>query len=75
VVVGFVFVLVEVVEVEVEVEVVEVRSSRQPHHPGVLQVVVEVVVGTLVVEVVVVVPFFSTNFQLKQSTHPSSKIH
>jgi hypothetical protein len=70
VVVGFVSVDVEVVVTTVVVVV----SSRQPHHPGVLQVLVEVVVDTLVV-VVVAVLFPSTNFQRKQSSQPSSKMH
>ena len=58
-----VVVAVGLVDVEVVVTtVVVVVSSRQPHHPGVLQALVEVVVGTLVVEVVVVL-FPSIKFQ------------
>ena len=58
-----------------------VDSSRQPHHPGVLQVVVLVKLDVLValelllLEVVVSEPLLSKYFQLKQSIHSSSGRH
>jgi hypothetical protein len=72
-------VVVYVVVITGVVEVVVDDSSRQPHHPGVLQVVVLVYVVVLVVLVLVLVvlslPLLSKNFQLKQSTHSSSGSH
>ena len=66
-----------VVVAEVEVAVVVVESSRQPHHPGVLQVDVRVRVREVldVREVVVSEPLLSKNFQLKQSMHSVSAVH
>ena len=69
-------------EVEGLVFVVVVDSSRQPHHPGVLHVVVlvglfvlvVVVVTLLLLEVVGSEPLLSKYFQLKQSMHSSSAI-
>ena len=66
-------------EVEVLTPVV-VDSSRQPHHPGVLHVVVLVKLVVLVlllmlVDVVVSDPLLSKYFQLKQSIHSSSGMH
>ena len=63
-------------EVDVEVVVEVVVSSRQPHQPGVLHVVVLMLVAVvlleLVFDVVVSVPLDSKYFQLKQSIHSSS---
>jgi hypothetical protein len=75
-----VLVLIKVLEVLDELVLVKVvavvLSSRQPHHPGVLQVSVRVLelvaVGTVVVVVegLVFVPF--SYFQRKQSTQSTS---
>ena len=72
-----VVVIVEDVVVEVALLVV-VSSSRQPHHPGVLHVVVRV--GLAVEELLLLVVvgselLLSKYFQLKQSTHSSSGTH
>ena len=72
-------VVVGVVEVEAEVLSVVVDSSRQPHHPGVLHVVVlvrlDVLELLLLLDVVASDPLLSKYFQLKQSTHSSSGKH
>lgn len=67
-----------VVYVVVATGCVLVVPSRQPHHPGVLQVLVLVYVILLVVVLVVVVvsePLLSKNLQLKQSRHSLSGTH
>ena len=76
-VVGSSEVMVEVVEVVEDVGTGVVVESRQPHHPGVWQVVVRVglaVCEVLLLEVVVSEPLLSKYFQLKQSTHSSSEM-
>ena len=74
VVVVIVVVVLLTLELVVVVVVVVVVLSRQPHHPGVLQVEVLVLVDDVELEVDVVIsePLLSKYFQLKQSTHSLS---
>ena len=76
---GVKHVVVVTVVVSVVVAVPVVVSSRQPHHPGVLQVSVRVRVldvdEDVVEDVIGSVPLLSYIFQLPQSLHSGVNLH